>query len=118
MTDTNSVLVFSTGRHGLLTIGPGGGSGSSTVNPRAKGHFVFSKNNIVIRSFLNSSVSALSSGLCEESSMRQYWGRLITSTNLLPSSSTHQHCDFGRIGLMMVPQERKATDPGGLYIRI
>ncbi|KAL2107242.1 hypothetical protein VUR80DRAFT_5530 [Thermomyces stellatus] len=79
------------GVHGLFCTGGSGGSGSFTVNDRLNGHLVFSKSSILSRISRRNTARCASSGSATGSSMRQYCGFRICSTNLLESSSMHQH---------------------------
>ena len=100
------------GVHGLSFTGAASGSGSLTVNDLLNGHLVFSNSSILSNMPRRSTARWASSASVTGSSMRQYCGLRICSTNLLESSSMHQHWLRGRIGWRAEPQLRKATEPG------
>ena len=104
------------GFQGRLFTGVAGDAGRSTIKSLWKGHGVFSNCSTFPRTSLSSSICNFSILLVFGTSILQYWGGLICSTNF-PDSSTTQHCDFGSMGFRALEQLRNATDPGARYIR-
>jgi hypothetical protein len=107
-----AVFGLSTGFHGRFWIS--GSSGSSTTKFLVNGQAVFSNWSTCARTALNSSDLWISSSSFIGTSILQYCGLRICSTNFDESSSTHQHCDLASMGCITFPQLRNATDPRGL----
>ena len=103
--------------HGRFLTGSSGASGRATVKDRRKGHWVFSNWRTLLRMPRKLRAITCSSYVATGSSILQKWGRRICSTNLLLSSSTHQHWLLGNIGCKADPPLRKATEPGARYTR-